>query len=248
MEKAVETTARRIASCRSLTVLTGAGISKESGIPTFRDAREGLWARYDPMELATREGFSADPALVWNWYTFRRELVSKAEPNPGHIALTRIERRIDTFSLVTQNVDGLHLRAGSSNVCELHGNINRNKCFDEDRVVEDWDGSTVPPKCSCGSYIRPDVVWFGESLPQAVISQAYRVSRSCDVMMVVGTSGLVQPAALLPFEALDAGAWIVEINPDPTPLSSHAHMHLAGRSGIILKQIADLLEDFSGES
>jgi len=247
MEEALKTTAQKIASCRALTVLTGAGISKESGIPTFRDVQDGLWAKYNPMELATREGFSADPRLVWDWYTYRRDLVNKAEPNPGHIALVRIERRINRFSLVTQNVDGLHLRAGSSNVFELHGNINRNKCFEEDSVVEEWNESTVPPKCSCGSYVRPDVVWFGESLPREVISEAFRKSRASDVMMVVGTSGLVQPAAALPFEALEAGAWVVEVNPEPTPLSNHAHLYIAGRSGTILASIADLLEDAGGD-
>ncbi|MFQ6105207.1 MAG: NAD-dependent deacetylase [Candidatus Glassbacteria bacterium] len=246
--EAIEKTSERIGSCRSLTVLTGAGISAESGIPTFRDAQEGLWSRYNPQELATREGFRANPRLVWEWYTYRRDLVKKASPNQGHISLARLENIIANFSLITQNIDGLHLQAGSKNIIELHGNIHRNKCFDEDRVMESWDESTIPPRCSCGSYIRPDVVWFGEPLPEGAIKEAKRLSREAEVMMVVGTSGLVQPAASLPFIALDGGAWVVEINPQPTPLSEQAHAYIAGKAGIVLKEITDRVEEIRRHS
>ncbi len=239
----IEEAARKMAACRSIVVLTGAGISHESGIPTFRGAQDGLWAKYDPYRLATRDGFRADPRLVWEWYTYRRGLVEKAGPNPGHHALVRLERLVEEFSIITQNIDGLHRRAGSSSVVELHGNINRNRCFEEDIPVEEWDDSSIPPRCACGSYIRPDVVWFGESLPQEVMSRALSCCESCDVVMVVGTSVLVQPAASLPFIALERGAWVMEVNTDPTPLSKRADLVMPGKSGEILPVIVDRLDE-----
>lgn len=238
--------AQKIASARALTVLTGAGISKESGIPTFRDARDGLWAKYDPHELATREGFLANPRIVWEWYEYRRDMVRKAVPNPGHLALAAIEKLISECTVITQNVDGLHQTAGTGNVIELHGNIMRNKCFEEDRVVRSWDDRTVPPTCSCGSPIRPDVVWFGEPLPAALLERAFTVSRASDVMMVVGTSGFVQPAASLPVVALQSGAWIVQVNIEPTPLSAEVHVFIEGKSGLVLPYIVRCLEEILG--
>jgi NAD-dependent deacetylase len=177
--------------------LTGSGISAESGVPTFREAQTGLWERYDPQELATPEAFARDPHLVWEWYEWRRNLVAKAEPNPGHRALAELERRIPGFTLVTQNVDGLHERAGSRNIIELHGNILRSKCSLEDEVIqpEEHDDS-VPPRCArCGAFLRPDVVWFGEMLPVGALEAASQAARGCDLFLSIGTSSLVYPAA-----------------------------------------------------
>jgi NAD-dependent deacetylase len=220
-------------SAQKVAVLTGSGISAESGVPTFRDAQTGLWARYDPTELATPEAFERDPRLVWEWYAWRRELVDKATPNPGHEALGELEGRLPYFVLLTQNVDGLHRRAGSRNVVEMHGNIMRSKCSVEGVCVEPYEDDTeVPPSCrGCGAFLRPDVVWFGEALPAGAIEKAFDAARECDVFFSIGTSGLVQPAASLAFEALRQGAVVVEVNPEDTPLSSHAGYALRGSAG-----------------
>ncbi|MDQ3861326.1 MAG: NAD-dependent deacylase, partial [Actinomycetota bacterium] len=210
-------------SAYSVAVLTGSGISAESGVPTFRDAQTGLWARYDPMELATPGAFTRDSRLVWEWYAWRRKLVEGATPNPGHEALAELERRVPEFALMTQNVDGLHRRAGSQRVIELHGNIMLSKCSREGVVVESrTDDPEVPPTCShCGALLRPDVVWFGEMLPQEAFEEALMAARNCDLFFAIGTSSLVQPAASLPFEALRGGVSVVEVNPDETPLTRH---------------------------
>jgi NAD-dependent deacetylase len=222
-------------------VLTGSGISAESGVPTFRDAQIGLWAHYDPEELATPEAFERDPRLVWEWYAWRRELVEKAAPNTGHGALAELERRVPEFVLVTQNVDGLHRRAGSRSVVELHGNILRSKCSVEGVLVEAReDDSEVPPSCpGCGAFLRPDVVWFGEMLPTAALEEAFEAARNCDLFFSVGTSGLVQPAASLPFEALRSGAVLVEINPDETPITRHVDFALRGQAGEVLPALVN---------
>jgi len=221
---------------RSVAILTGSGISAESGVPTFRNAQTGLWASYDPGELATPEAFERDPRLVWEWYAWRRELVGKAAPNPGHEALAELERRVPDFALITQNVDGLHRRAGSQRVIELHGNILRSRCSVEGIVIEARENdSEVPPSCpSCGAFLRPDVVWFGEMLPTSALQEAFKAARNCDLFFSVGTSGLVQPAASLPFEALRSGAVLVEVNPNDTPLTQHVEDTLRGRAGEIL--------------
>ncbi len=221
---------------RSVAVLTGSGVSAESGVPTFREAQTGLWARFEPQELATPEAFVRDPRLVWEWYTWRRELVDAAAPNPGHQALAELERSVSQFVLITQNVDGLHRRAGSQNVVELHGNIRRSKCSREGDVVEPrGDDADVPPSCPrCGASLRPDVVWFGESLPTDALSEALEAARSCDLFISAGTSGLVQPAASLPFEALNAGAVVVEVNPSETPLTRYVDHSLRGKAGEVL--------------
>lgn len=219
-------------------VLTGSGISAESGIPTFRDAQTGLWARYDPRELATPEAFARDPRLVWEWYGWRRELVGRAEPNPGHLALVELEDRVPDFTLITQNVDGLHRRAGSRAVIELHGNITRTKCSAEDIVVEEYDAAEKPPPCPrCGAPLRPDVVWFGEMLPAGAMEAASGATRNCDLFLSVGTSSLVYPAAGLPYEALEAGATVVEINAAETPLTRHATYSLRGPAGRTLPEL-----------
>ncbi len=228
-------------SAQKVAVLTGSGISAESGVPTFRDAQTGLWARYDPMELATPDAFERDPRLVWEWYAWRRELVGKAAPNPGHEALVELESRVPDFVLLTQNIDGLHRRAGSQNVTELHGNIMRSKCSVAGVLVEPReDDSGVPPSCpGCGAFLRPDVVWFGEALPAGALEEAFDSARECDVFFSIGTSGLVQPAASLAFEAQRHGAVVVEVNPDDTPLTRHAGYALRGQAGKVLPALAN---------
>jgi NAD-dependent deacetylase len=229
----------KLATARHVTVLTGAGVSAESGVPTFRDAQTGLWAQYSPEDLATPSAFRRNPRLLWEWYEWRRETVAKAAPNPAHHALTTMQIRFPRFTLITQNVDGLHQRAGSRDVIELHGNITRTKCFEENTVVTKWrETGDVPPKCpSCGGMLRPDVVWFEEPLPEQAIAAAFAASHSCDLFLCVGTSTAVYPAASLPFEALRAGAAVVEINPQPTPLTAKAHFVLSGPAGIVLPEL-----------
>jgi len=224
-------------------VLTGAGISAESGVPTFRDAQTGLWAKYEPSELATPQAFKRNPKLVWEWYAWRRELVASAQPNPGHLALAQLEQRMPEFTLITQNVDGLHHRAGSQQVIELHGNINRTICAAERAVVESWpDTGDVPPRCPrCNSRLRPDVVWFGETLPQQALNAAFEAAGQCDFFMSIGTSALVQPAASLPFMALERNTVTVEINPNSTPLTAQATHALQGPAGQLLPEIINQL-------
>jgi NAD-dependent deacetylase len=232
---------RALRGARRIGVLTGAGISAESGIPTFRDAQTGLWARFRPEELATAEAFRLNPQLVWDWYAWRRGLVAGTEPNAGHRALARLAARVPALTLVTQNVDGLHQRAGSADVIELHGNIHRSKCFVEDKVVETWpETAERPPRCPrCGAPLRPDVVWFGETLPPAALARAEAVARDCEVFFSIGTSAAVFPAAQLPLTALEAGAMVVEVNKDPTPLSGAATFSLLGAAGKILPALLD---------
>lgn len=226
-------------TARHVAVLTGAGVSAESGVPTFRDAQTGLWAQYDPQELATPQAFRRNPKLVWEWYAWRRELVDQAKPNPGHLALVELERRVPKFTLITQNVDGLHRQAGSHNVIELHGNIRRTLCFDEGTVVESWaETDQVPPVCPrCGGLLRPDVVWFGETLPPQALSAAFEAAEGCDLFLSIGTSALVHPAASLPLVALQRGTTTVEINPDTTPLTSAVTFALPGPAGHVLPQL-----------
>ncbi|WP_069801264.1 SIR2 family NAD-dependent protein deacylase [Thermogemmatispora onikobensis] len=207
---------------RRIAALTGAGISAESGIPTFRDATSGLWTRFKPEELATREAFEHNPHRVWEWYAERRQQAATAQPNAGHRALAAMERYVEEVTIITQNVDGLHQRAGSSRVLELHGNLFRSKCFAQGHPVDPPETTSeeeIPPRCpQCGSYLRPDVVWFGELLPEHTYYQALQAVLSCDVLLVVGTSGIVEPAASLPHTALRAGATVAVINPEATPL------------------------------
>lgn len=228
-------------NAKQVAVLTGAGISAQSGVPTFRDAQTGLWARYDPEELATAEAFQRNPKLVWDWYAWRRELVAKAKPNEGHLALVKLEHRLPTLTLITQNVDGLHRQAGSRRVLELHGDLFRSKCFKCNLKIESWEDTGVsPPPCPCGqSWLRPDVVWFGEMLSAATLQEAEEAAARCDVFLSIGTSSLVYPAAELPFTALYAGATLVEINPQPTPLSNHVHFNLQGTAAQVLPELVN---------
>jgi len=223
-------------SAGHVAVLTGAGVSAESNIPTFRDAQTGLWAKYSPEELATPQAFRRNPQLVWDWYAWRRELVSRADPNPGHFALVELAGLVPKLTLITQNVDGLHQRAGSDDVIELHGSITRIVCSSDRRVAETWsEAGETPPRCpDCDSYLRPDVVWFGEALPTQALHRAFQAAETCDLFLSVGTSALVHPAASLPFTALERRTPTIEINPDETPLTPHATFVLPGPSGQIL--------------
>ena len=217
-------------------VLTGAGVSAESGVPTFR-GEGGLWRNFRPEQLATPEAFRRDPALVWEWYGWRRGLIGSCAPNAAHETLAEMEDALPGFTLITQNVDGLHQAAGSHNVLELHGNIWRTRCPGCGRVTENRQVPLpeTPPRCStCGALLRPDVVWFGESLPLEVLDAAWTAAARCRLMLVVGTSAVVQPAASLPLVALRSGARLIEINPAETPLSSHAHDVLRGPAAEVL--------------
>lgn len=229
----------RLRHAQRVVVLTGAGTSAESGVPTFRDALTGLWAKYDPQELATPQAFLRNPKLVWDWYAWRRNLVTAVEPNAGHYALAAMERHVPHFTLITQNVDGLHQRAGSENVIELHGNLSRVKCYDEERLIDTWDETgDLSPRCpQCGGYLRPDVVWFGEMLPAIALQRAVQASRSADLFLLVGTSAVVHPAASLPLEAVDNLAYLIEINPNDTPLSEWMTVSLRGPSGVVLPDL-----------
>ena len=230
-------------AAQHVAVLTGAGTSAESGVPTFREAQTGLWAQYNPEQLATPQAFQRDPKLVWDWYAWRRELVAKAQPNPGHVALAQMEALFPRLTLITQNVDSLHQRAGSSNVIELHGNISRIVCSRERIVVEEWEKTDDVPGCpNCNSLLRPDVVWFGENLPVNALHTAYQAAKDCDVFFAIGTSALVQPAASLPVAAINENIMTVEVNPDTTPLSPHADVHLQGPSGQVLPLLVEALK------
>ena len=224
-------------------MLTGAGISAESDIPTFR-GEEGLWKQYRAEQLATPAAFSQNPQLVWEWYDWRRGIINSKSPNPGHITLAKWEKTFPSFTVITQNIDGFHQKAGSINVLELHGNIWKTRCTKEGTLCENKEVpiKQIPPECpECGALLRPHVVWFGESLDFSILTKAFQTSSQCDVMFVIGTSAVVQPAASLPFSAADAGAKVVEINPEPTPLSSAVNFSFRGKSGEILPIIdADL--------
>ncbi len=222
----------------SVVVLTGAGISAESGVPTFR-GEGGLWRQYRAEELATPEAFVFDPKLVWEWYDWRRGIVAGTRPNPGHTALAELERQVSDFTLVTQNVDGLHDLAGSSHPLKLHGDIWELRCTQcrHQETNRDVPLREIPPRCRCGALLRPNIVWFGEALPAGVIAAAWRKAEAADLFLVVGTSALVQPAASLPLAAKSKGARLVEINLEPTPISGRCDVSLLGPSGEILPQL-----------
>ncbi|MBN2470805.1 MAG: NAD-dependent deacylase [Anaerolineae bacterium] len=249
--------ARLLAASQRLVVLTGAGVSKESGVPTFRDALEGLWSRFDPQELATAQAFRRNPKLVWNWYEYRRALVREAAPNPGHEALAALESLLPGVVVVTQNVDDLHQRAGSTDVIALHGAIMRSKCFNSCRgeptiiaveALPPGDEADGPPACPyCGGWVRPDVVWFGESLPKQALERAFALSEAADVMLVVGTSGVVQPAASLPFAAARCGARIIEANPSRSEITTLADVWLDAPSGEVLPRVVKALRGMQAE-
>ena len=220
-------------------VLTGAGVSQESGLRTFRDAQAGLWAQYKPEDLATPTAFARDPKLVWDWYASRREAIKGARPNAGHYALVEMEKRIPEFTLITQNVDGLHRMAGSKNILELHGNILNVRCSVCGTFAETWgDGLEFVPRCEkCKGLLRPNVVWFEESLPREQLEAAVIATRACQVFFSIGTSGVVHPAAALAHAAKTEGSIVIEINADPTPLTPKVDFALHGKSGEILPEL-----------
>lgn len=236
----------KLKSSSRVAVLTGAGVSQESGLKTFRDAQDGLWAKYNPTDLASPEAFARDPKLVWDWYAWRREAVKGVRPNQGHYALVEMENRFSTFTLITQNVDGLHRFAGSKNVLELHGNINLVRCSECGTYADEWDeeSETVPRCKNCNGLLRPDVVWFGEALPRAELEAAVNASRACEVFFSIGTSGVVQPAASLAHAVRDNGAVVVEINAEETPLTQKANYFFQGKSGEILPELVKLITEF----
>jgi NAD-dependent deacetylase len=243
----IDEVAGLLAGARRIAALTGAGVSAESGVPTFR-GRDGLWKQHRAETLATPEAFERDPALVWEWYDWRRGLIAPVEPNAGHRVLAGWERRFEDFTLITQNVDGLHAKAGSRDVVELHGNIWKLRCSREGTVeeVRETPLPRLPPLCpSCGALLRPHVVWFGEALDPAVLDRAFAASQSSEIMLVLGTSAIVHPAASLPLAARRAGAAVVEVNIEPTPLTPQADFFLPGKTGEVLTALEARLKERS---
>lgn len=238
--------AERLSRARSVTVLTGAGMSAESGIPTFRD-EGGLWDRFKPEELANVQAFLRNPELVQKWYEHRRIVAQETEPNAGHVALAELETLIDDFTLVTQNVDNLHRRAGSRNLVELHGNITRSYCFDCERPIREevmqpfaeGERAVCP---DCGGLIRPDVVWFGELLPEGAMERAYAAAERADVMLSIGTSAVVYPAAGIPVRAREAGAYVVEVNIERSAIADALDEVVIGRAGEILPLLVEAVK------
>lgn len=227
--------AQGLGQVQRVVVLTGAGVSAESGVPTFRGPG-GLWRQHRPEDLATLQAFQRDPRLVWEWYDWRRGLISQVRPNPGHLALAEMEKLIPQFTLITQNVDGLHRQAGSRNVLEIHGSIWEVRCTGCGLVAED---RRVPlplmPSCQdCGALLRPNVVWFGEALDPVRLKAAHEALGQVQVMLVAGTSGVVQPAASFALWAKEYGARLAEVNPDPTPLTPYCDWVFKGKSGEVL--------------
>ncbi len=231
----LETLQAYIEQAHYLTALTGAGVSAESGIPTFRGG-DGLWNRYRPEELATPEAFSRDPETVWRWYAWRMERVFSAQPNPAHIGLARLQETGRLKCLITQNVDDLHERAGSRDVLHLHGTLRQMRCLACGRRMPVHRAPEVPPlpACACGGRMRPDVVWFGESLPADVLQRAFDEAARSDVMIVAGTSAVVHPAASLPLEVKRHGGTVIEINPEVTPLSVMADLSIRMPAGMAI--------------
>lgn len=249
MDDALKRAASYLRQARHVAVLTGAGVSKESGVPTYRDALTGLWSKYSFEELASPQGFQRDPAAVWTWYEERRAQLAHVQPNPGHFALVQIGASFDRFDLITQNVDDLHERAGSARVIHLHGRLLETKCFADCRgaptLIERAAfviGQQPPPACPhCGAWLRPNVVWFSEMLDMNDLIAAQAAAEECDVMLVVGTSGLVFPAASLPYTAASNRATVIEVNPEVTEISRIADVCLRGPSGEILPRLLEML-------
>ena len=234
----IDTVREKLHTAKRVVVLTGAGVSAESGIPTFR-GEGGIWRNYRATDLATPEAFARNPALVWEFYNWRRILIGKVDCNPAHHALAAMERNAAGFALITQNIDGLHLKAGSRNVLEIHGNIWKVRCTacGDVHVEPEPDLGAAPACGKCGAPLRPHVVWFGENLDSRLLEQAFQLSADCDLMFVVGTSAVVQPAASFPFAAKSSGAFVVEINPERTPLSEIADLSLLGKAGEIVPRL-----------
>lgn len=242
VEENIRIAAARVAGAMRIVCFTGAGVSAESGIATFRDAQTGLWSRFDPQQLASQEGFAADPALVWQWYMARLDAVATAHPNAGHVALAELARLAPAFDLITQNVDDLHERAGSAEVIHLHGSIAQfrcNRCRRPHTLATSERSAPTPPQCRhCSGLVRPSVVWFGEMLPEAAVQAAWHAAETCDVMLVIGTSGAVYPAAHLPRMAKANGAFVINVNPE-ADMSGVADITLQGTSGTVLPALVE---------
>jgi NAD-dependent deacetylase len=239
----------KLAAASNIVAFTGAGISAESGVPTFR-GDDGIWKKFKPEELASMPAFMKNPDLVWEWYAHRRTVIGKTEPNAGHRALVRLAELVSRCTVVTQNIDNLHYRAGSRNVIELHGNIERSYCMTCGTPFNhSAAGDAAVPSClKCGGRVRPDVVWFGEALPEDEWEDAVRAAQGADLFLSIGTSAVVYPAASLPLLGKRAGAYLVEINPDETPLTPMADEYLRGKSGDVLPGIVATLEKLKGTS
>jgi NAD-dependent deacetylase len=232
----------------SIAVLTGAGISAESGVATFR-GKEGLWSKLKPEELANFDAFMRNPESVWEWYSYRKSIIQEVKPNAAHYALVQLAELVKDFTLITQNVDNLHFRAGSKNVLELHGNIERSYCIDCGKTVDHVEVSVhkkVPTCTSCGGLIRPDVVWFGEMLPEGIFEKASEAAARCELFLSIGTSAVVYPAAGLPAAAKARGAYVVEINVERTDISHSVHESLLGKAGDVLPQLLLMMEELRG--
>jgi NAD-dependent deacetylase len=235
-----------LADAQNIVAFTGAGISAESGVPTFRGA-DGIWKKMRADELASMDAFMKNPDLVWEWYAHRKRIIAEVQPNAGHIALARMEKIVPDLVVITQNIDNLHRRAGSTRVHELHGNIERNYCmecgtrFSNEEVLQ--QGAGVPRCTACGGKIRPDVVWFGEALPEDEWEASVRSAESAALFLSIGTSGAVYPAAALPSLAKRSGAYLVEVNPEPTPLTDYANDFLQGPAGKILPELYEVLQE-----
>lgn len=235
---------------KSVCVLTGAGISAESGVATFRGP-EGLWSKLKPEELANFDAFMRNPELVWDWYNYRKKIIHDVKPNNAHYALVRFEEFVRDFTLVTQNIDNLHFRAGSKHVLELHGNIERSYCIDCDKFADpiEFLSEKKLPRCSyCSGLLRPDVVWFGEMLPDGVFEAAEEAACLCELFLTIGTSAVVYPAAGLPSIAHNHGAYVVEINTESTELSRRVDETLLGKAGEVLPQLVKVLEETRGNN
>jgi len=234
-----------LAKAHRIVAFTGAGISAESGVPTFRSAG-GIWNKMRPEELASMDGFLRNPELVWEWYAHRKRLIADVQPNPGHVALARMEKLVPDFVIITQNIDNLHRRAGSTRVQELHGNIERNYCMECGRTYSNEELLKIQgvPQCTqCRGKIRPDVVWFGEMLPEDEWEASVRAAEAASLFLSIGTSAVVYPAASLPITAQAHGAYLVEVNPEPTPLTERADEFLQGPAGSILPLLVDIIND-----
>lgn len=238
MEADLRAACAAVRKSRSLCVLTGAGVSAESGVPTFRGPG-GMWRNRDPMSLATPEAFAADPKTVWEWYQWRRSLIRNCAPNPGHEAIAGIEREKEDFLLVTQNVDGLHRLAGSRKMVEFHGSIWAVRCVGcgrEEEIRSDFP--LLPPRCpSCGGLLRPGVVWFGEAIPAEALSASLAMVERCDLLLVAGTSSVVQPSASFAFSVVQRGGTVIEVNLEETPVSDAARFSFRGKTGGLLPAI-----------
>ncbi len=238
LDLVMATFADHLRTARHVAVLTGAGISAESGIPTFRDAQTGLWSHFNPEELASPDGFARNPALVWRWYAERRVKACAAQPNPAHYALAELAKRVPHLTLITQNIDGLHQRAGSPHVIELHGSLHRARCTVDGSVHTTWDYDEELPQCpNCGAMLRPDVVWFGELLPRRALETAWEAALDCDIFMSIGTSGVVEPAASLPRVALGRDAAVLILNLEQTTAARPPLFTISGKAGEVLPRL-----------